>query len=79
MIATFMRLAQPDADIIRRLQHPLCCRLVRLVPAPQRKRQSTGVTQDDEWPVVQQTAPQPPVTLEQRCSQLSCHLAAISA
>ena len=79
MITAFKRLAQPNADIIRRLQHPLCFRQVRLIPALPRERQSTGVTQEDEWPVVQQTASQPPVTLVQRNSRLSCHLAAISA
>lgn len=79
MITALMRLAQHDADVIRHLKHPLCIRLVRLTPAPQRKRQSTGEALGHEWPVVHITAPQPSANLEQRCSAAFCRLAAVSA
>lgn len=79
MITAIMRLAQHDVEVIRHLNHRVWFNVVELIPAPQRKRQSTGETQGNEWPVVHITASQPPATLKQRCSGLSCRLAAISA
>lgn len=79
MITALMRFATHDAEVSRRLKHRVCIRIAWLTSAPQRKRQSTGETQGNEWSMVHIAAPQPPATLEQRCSGCSCRLAAISA